>query len=173
MENKRNKAGLPLFPDEEALLREMHRQTFTPDGQFAAHPQILRDLTDSFNAATGRSELASDLLHFIVVRRKTGRWITFGDDAINRPFRCLAHLSPETWADIDSLYYRMRIPTDRLLFDDELALHFSQLVLAKTGRSVDVATLRAGLIQRRKDGLLRPLGRWPDPDGNAMPAMAG
>mgnify|MGYP000154711845 FL=1 len=53
--NARRKS-IRLSPDEDALLRTLHRQSGVPDGQFPQRPRFWQQFTNVWNEATDRHD---------------------------------------------------------------------------------------------------------------------
>ncbi len=158
------KKTIRLSPDEDQLLRTLHRQSGVPDGQFAQRPKFWRQFTSVWNEATDRRDTPEDLLHYIMTRRKRGRgrpgrWDPFGDDY--QPLSCpeSGTLSPEQWMAVDAIYVEMKVGADNFLIDRELRREMLRRFVERTGAHVPELLFTAALIARRKGGFLPKAGQ--------------
>lgn len=153
------KKSIRLAPDEDELLRTLHRQSGIPDGQFLQRPRFWRHFTDVWNEATERNDAPEDLLHYIMTRRKRpkgrpGRWEPFGDEYKRLACPEPDILKPKEWQAVDAIYLEMRIAADNFLIDRELRREFHGRFVARTGAHVPELLLTAAVIARRKGGFL-------------------
>lgn len=162
MKNRRK--SIRLSPDEDKLLRTLHRQSGVPDGQFPQRPKFWRRFTDVWNEATDRSDSSEEILHYIMTRRKRphgrpGRWEPFGDGY--KPLRCPESdvLSKAHWAIVNQLYVEIGISADSLLVDAAARQDFLKRFVARTGEHVPDLLFVAAIVARRKGGLLPKTSR--------------
>ncbi len=157
MERKKRKPNFRLSVDEIEVLKDIHRRTGTPDGQFIRKPKVWSHITDSFNAATGRSCTREEILRYIENRRKNANWFTFDGNHKHLAAVKRSIFTDEQWIEIQSIYASMGIAADRYQHDAPRRADFHRRVVTAIGVQIDSFTLVAALIQRRKDGDLPPL----------------
>jgi hypothetical protein len=158
------KKTIRLSPDEDQLLRTLHRQSGVPDGQFAQRPKFWQQITSVWNGATDRRDTPEDLLHYIMTRRKRGkgrpgRWEPFGD--AYKPLSCPEPdtLTPEQWEVVDAIYVEMKVGADNFLIDRELRREMLRRFVERAGTHVPELLFAAALIARRKGGFLPKAGQ--------------
>lgn len=167
---RRPRKSIRLSPDEDTLLRMLHRQSGIPDGQFPQRPRFWRRFTDVWNEATDRSDSPEEILHYIMTRRKRprgrpGRWEPFRDDYQRLRSPEPDVLSDEHWAVVDELYIEIGISADALLVDAAARSDFLTRFVARTGEHIPDLFFVAALVARRKGGMLPKTGRGHDEGG--------
>lgn len=160
---KARRKSIRLSPDEDQLLRTLHRQSGVPDGQFPQRPKFWRQFTNVWNEATDRRDTPEDILHYIMTRRKRpkgrpGRWDAFGDDYKPLPCPEPDTLTPEQWEVVEAIYVEMKVGADNFLIDRELRSELLRRFVARTGAHVPELLFTAALVARRKGGFLPKTG---------------
>lgn len=69
---------LQLLAHEDEVLRALYREANIPTDQFLQRPDDLFRLVSAWNGFTGRNESPSDVLHYMVNKRKNGQWERLG-----------------------------------------------------------------------------------------------
>lgn len=158
--------SIRLSPDEDSLLRTLHRQSGIPDGQFPQRPRFWRRFTDVWNEATDRSDSPEEILHYIMTKRKKGLWFRFDGDHSRLKSPEPDVLSKEQWEVVDELYVEIGISADALLVDASARTAFLKRLAAKTGEHISDLLFVAALVARRKGGMLPKTGGGPDGGGD-------
>lgn len=161
---KNRKKSMRLEPDEDKLLRTLHRQSGVPDGQFPQRPKFWQKFTDVWNGATDRRDTPEDILHYIMTKRKKGLWFRFDGDF--KPLSCPEPdvLTEKQWEIVDALYVEMKVGADNFLHDRDLRAELLRRFMAKSGVHVPALLFTAALVARRKGGWLPKTGT-DGPDG--------
>lgn len=161
------RSSIRLSPDEDQLLRTLHRQSGIPDGQFPQRPRFWHRFTEIWNEATERDDSPEEILHYIMTRRKRphgrpGRWEPFGPDhkRLRNPEPDL--LAPEQWEIVNEIYVEMNLGADNYLVDAAARTDLLKRLAARTGEHVSDLVFVAALIARRKGGLLPKTGTGAD-----------
>jgi len=167
---KRRKS-IRLSPDEDQLLRTLHRQSGIPDGQFPQRPRFWTRFTEVWNEATGRNDSPEEILHYIMTRRKRpmgrpGRWEPFGSDyeRLRTPEPSL--LTGEQWEVVDALYVEMGLGADNFLIDTDARAELLKRFAARTGEHLSDLLFVAAMIARRKGARLPKIGQSSDGEGD-------
>lgn len=151
---KQNRRCIRLSPDENNLLRTLHKQSGVPDGQFPQRPSFWREFTDTWNEATGRNDSPEELLHYIVTQRKQAKWFRFDGDYERLATPSFDLLSDEEWKVVETIYVDMGHAADNFLYDGELRSELLARFIQRTGRHIPDLVFSAALIARRKRGWL-------------------
>lgn len=158
--------SIRLSPDEDGLLRTLHRQSGIPDGQFPQRPRFWHRFTEVWNEATDRSDSPEEVLHYIMTKRKQGLWFRFEGSHTRLKSPAPDVLSAEQWEVVDELYVEIGVSADALLVDGSERSEFLRRLAAKTGEQIPDLLFVAALVARRKGGLLPKTGRGPDGGGD-------
>src|SRR5262249_13308279 len=98
-------------------------------------------------------------LHYIVSRRKKGKWETFNGDHEPQPPLPQGIASDDEWACLveayDAVLAAQGLGSDNVAYDDDLADCLSQTFAELTGRIIPGRVLFAAIMNRRKRG------EWP------------
>lgn len=147
-----------LSPADDETLRRLYRSYRIPIDQYRGRPVERARLTDAFNAATGQQLGAETLLHYMIRRRKDGKWETFdGDHRRAKPVPADL-FSDEEWRIVDRLYVDFGVGADTFIYKSKVATKFAVKVSAALGRAVRPDVLAAALVDRRKADALPRLG---------------
>ena len=146
--------AISLTPDEDRLLRTLHRQTGVPDGQFPQRQRFWSRFTRTWNQATGRHDTPEEVLHYITTQRKQAKWFQFGKDhkRLKTPEPDL--LTDDQWKELDRIYEELNVASDNYLFDRDLRAEIVRRFVASTGEHVPELVLVAAMVARRKSGKL-------------------
>ncbi len=148
---------IPMLDAEDSVLRSLYRSFRIPVGQYNRRRRALRRLTSLFNTATGRSVVAEDLLHYMITRRKQGRWETLNGDHKRLAPVLDDLLAPEEWLVLDEVYVQIGIGADTYFFDHEAAHEFASELSRRLERPFETHALAAAIVERRKSGSLPKL----------------
>jgi hypothetical protein len=149
--------SLRLLPHEDELLRTLYREFDIPTDQYPQRPDDLTKLVESWNNLTGRSEAAPDVLHYMVTRRKKGKWERLGRSAGNGFTRPTVELSDEELKHLDAIHEELQIASDNFALNADLAQKLQQEFARRAGRIIPALILAAAMINRRKAGALATL----------------
>ena len=146
-----------MLPHEDEVLRTLYREFDIPTDQYPQRPDDLMRLTEGWNSLTGRREVGPDLLHYMITRRKEGKWEKLGRNAGGDYSRQRVALSPEELATLDAIHEQLQIASDQFALNAELADTLQQEFAKRSGRIVPAMVLAAEMITRRKAGALATL----------------
>jgi hypothetical protein len=150
-----------LSIDEEETLKFLYVRQNIPTDQYKRRPEELRKLTDGFNALTERSDEPDALLHFMVNRRKAGKWPKLGVGYKRLACVPLDMLPPDEWKTLEQIYLDINKGSDNYAYDAGLRKDLAQRFAASAVHFVPARTLCAALEMRRKKGLLPKLTDQP------------
>tara|TARA_R110002095_G_scaffold215553_1_gene210108 strand:+ start:2053 stop:2550 length:498 start_codon:yes stop_codon:yes gene_type:complete len=146
-----------MLPDEDEALRALYLEYNIPSDQYIQRPDDLKLLVDSWNCLTSREETPTDILHYILNRRKQGKWEKLGRAAGKDFVRPRLAFTDEELAVLDEIHEELQIASDRFALDSELAQTLQQEFAKRTSRIVPAMILAAEMINRRKSGALATL----------------
>jgi hypothetical protein len=145
---------LQLLPPEDELLRTLYRQENIPTDQYPQRHDDLLRLVSNWNGFTGRNESAADVLHYMVTKRKNGKWERLGRTTCNTLAPQRLAFSPEELGQLDAIHEELQIPSDNYALNPELAEKLKNEFARRTNRIVPGTILAAAMIYRRKIGNL-------------------
>lgn len=148
---------LRMQPHEDEVLRTLYRDFDIPTDQYPQRAEELIHLVNSWNNLTGRNESAPDVLHYMVTRRKDGKWEKLGRDAGGGFTRTRLEFSDEELAHLDAIHEELQIASDNFALNADLAMKLQQEFGKRAGRIVPSMILAAEMINRRKAGSLATL----------------
>jgi hypothetical protein len=148
---------LQLVPHEDVLLRTLYRQENIPTDQYPQRPDDLLRLVNTWNGFTGRNESAPDVLHYMVTKRKNGRWERLGRTTCNTFTPQRQTFSPDELVQLDAIHEELQIPSDSYALNPEFAEKLKKEFARRTGRIVPGMILAAAMVYRRKIGNLAGL----------------
>lgn len=158
--------AIALAPHEDQLLRQRYQAHNIPTDQYKQRPNDSARFLSEWNRLSGRSDRWEDLLHYMILRRKKGRWVVLGDG-----YKRLADPPPESltsaqWSELVESYrvvvLARGIASDALQIDPDLAGELAREFARRTGRSLPSGVLAGLLIARRKRGELDTLRPPPE-----------
>jgi len=149
--------SLRLLPHEDELLRTLYRDFDIPTDQYPQRPDDLIRLVESWNSLTGRSESPPDVLHYMITRRKKGKWEKLGRDAGNGFTRPTVALNEDELKHLDAIHEELQIASDNFALNADLAQKLQQEFARRAGRIIPAMILAAAMINRRKAGALATL----------------
>ena len=166
---------MKLNPEDKSCLEGLSLHYAIPTDQLRRNPVVLGRIRATFNRMTSHDADATDLLRYMINRRKSKEWPTLGDRAKRFP-PALAEIREICGTDVVVKVYKRRgIALDEYLCTASLAREFSHEVSVAAGRAIAPATLVAGAMALRKRGLLprvaseqaqtksrKPAGRFSD-----------
>ena len=133
----------------------MGRSTGLRADSLVNHPQVLYDLTESFNALTERSDSPEDILHYIRNERKCGRWVRLGRQKVTAPPETDGNLTEPEMIALSEIYLIMgrecEKGNDSFAHDAPLARELERRFIARCGRYVLACHLIAALTDYRKN----------------------
>ncbi|WP_145358587.1 hypothetical protein [Alienimonas californiensis] len=128
--------------------------------QLSRNVEALAAITRDFNAGCefeGDQQVSSDeLLHYMIVQRKTGRWVRLGDRVLHRGPRPV--LTAEDIITLINVAHEMAVREDvsccRFMFEPDLREELREHFARQSRKLVPGTELVDALISLRKDGLL-------------------
>lgn len=146
-----------MLTHEDKVLRDLYSQANIPTDQYPHRQDDLDNLVDSWNLICGRDESTSDLLHYMVTKRKKKLWVTLGRTNCERLENIRAGLSEHELKILDTIHEELQIASDRFALDSELSDTLQKEFAKRTGRIFPPMMLAAAMIRRRKVGALATL----------------
>ena len=127
-----------------------------PIDQFSERRDELKELTDAFNAATGRSDVSDDLVHYMKTQRKRGLWVKLeGARAPSPPHERFSAEQVEVLVDIYKAHVLVfGVASDILTYNEDVREGVAKEFAMRTGRRIPATRLAAKLEDMRKRGLL-------------------
>ncbi len=148
---------LRMLPHEDEVLRTLYRELNIPTDQYPQRPEDLIHLVTSWNNLTARNESGPDVLHYMITRRKKGKWEKLGREAGGEFIRPRLEFSEEELSHLDSIHEELQIASDNFALNVDLATKLQQEFGKRSGRIVPSMILAAEMINRRKAGSLATL----------------
>lgn len=142
---------------EDDVLRALYVGKNIPTDQYPHRPDDLRELASNWNAICGRGESESDLLHFMITKRKKGKWPKLGRSEAEKIKSIGIGLSQEELEQLDAIHEEFQIASDNFVLDKSLANRLQKEFAKRTGRIFPALPLAAAMIRRRKSGSLATL----------------
>jgi hypothetical protein len=142
-----------LDPDvEKPVLEQLYLAHGVATDQLRRVPQVLLEMTQSFNHITGRDFDSAILLRYMINRRKRKDWPTLGATA-RRFDSVLDELTAAQTETLRQVYLELDIPSDEFLFRVELTRKIESRFRGLTGVRIPGYTLVAVIVAKRKRGL--------------------
>jgi len=155
------RTSVKMLPDEDACLRALYRQYDIPTDQYPQRAGELTHLVETWNGVTGRRESPADVLHYMVTRRKKGKWEKLGRKAVSSDSVMSEQFSDDDLHHMDAIHEELQIASDNYALNTELAKKLQSEFAKRTGRIVPPMILAAAMITRRKAGALATLRPKP------------
>jgi hypothetical protein len=149
--------SLQLLPPEEALLRTLYREFDIPSDQYPQRPDDLERLVVTWNSLTGRTEAAPDVLHFMISKRKQGKWERLGREGRTQSAGLPFAFTDADLKHLDAIHEELQIASDNFALNSDAAKKLQEEFARRTGRVVPPMILAARMIHRRKIGALATL----------------
>ena len=148
--------SIRLDAHERHALIALYVEKAIPIDQYDERRRELDDLLDKWSALTGRTNVATDLLHYMRNQRKNGTWVRLDGNHVARESRVKLP-ADETEALV--AIYREHVSSiehgsDSIGYDDEIADLIAKEFSAETERVIPASDLVAALTALRKRGLL-------------------
>ena len=137
-------------------MRTLYREFDIPTDQYPRRPDDLARLVRHWNNLTGRNEPAAEVLHYMITRRKKGKWERLGRDA-GRASPPSLSLSDEELGHLDAIHEELQIASDNYALNPEAAQRLQEEFARRTNRVLPPMLLAAAMIHRRKLGNLATL----------------
>ena len=149
---------LPLTPEEENSLKQLYLYHRIPVDQYRRRTAFAEKFLATWNAASGRSDSAGEIIHFMMTRRKQGRWPRFDGHHLRlKPKASDAGLTPAAWEIIREEYRLLGIGSDNFQFSPDLLTSLRARLLSELGINISAMALAAAIMDCRKDGNLGKL----------------
>lgn len=149
--------SLKLLPHEKAALEALYVEFNIPTDQYPHRPGDLETLVRSWNDICDRSENSSDVLHYMITRRKKKQWVTLGRENCERLQGIAAGLTDEELHHLDAIHEELQVASDNFALNSELSEKLKKEFAKRTGRIYPGMLLAATMIRRRKAGALATL----------------
>ncbi len=153
MKKKRTFIEDLLDPEvEKPILEQLYLAHGVATDQLRRAPEVLMQITDSFNHVTGRDISHGRLLRYMFNRRKAADWPKLGTKA--RKFGSVLHeLTPAQLEHLRQVYLALDIPSDEFLFKVELTREIEHRFTGLSKIRIPGYTLVAAIVAKRKRGL--------------------
>jgi len=152
--------SIQLFDHERALLVKLYVQWRIPIDSFDAMPKEKAAFVQEWHRLSSRTDSAGELIHYMKVQRKRGRWVKLEGD-FRRPPPSPEFTAEETEVLVSIYNDRVTVQengSDTLSFDDEIQGLIAKEFHAETGRYIEPHLLVMKLTALRKRGLLPKVG---------------
>lgn len=158
---KNVKKSIRLNPAERQALVTLYLEKQLAVDRYQNRPNELKDLTNSFNSLTGRSDPPEDVLHYMRTQRKRGKWPKLGDKARKLSDHLEEVLNPEEIKILVGIYVQIgrnhAKGNDSFAHEPELVRELEKEFLESSGRYVYGGQLLAVLTALRKSANLEKL----------------
>ena len=155
------KNSLRLNPADREVLVTLYLDRRLAIDRYDERPRDLRNLTDSFNALTERSDPPEDIIHYMRTQRKSVGWPKLGDKARKVPKSYEEIISLEDSKILETCYIKIgkahQKGNDSFSYEPELMRELEKEFLNATGHYVHRSQLLATLTRLRKAGNLETL----------------
>lgn len=158
-----NRKSIRLKKHEKMALVELYLQRKIPIDQYEHRVSELKQLTNEFHAATGRTEPFNDLLHYMRNQRKNGTWVRFDGNHKKRESRPVL-TADEKEALIEICRENVTVlgnGSDSIAYDPQVVTFIAREFADATGRIVPEGDLVAEVTLIRKGGLLPKVEKQP------------
>jgi len=166
---KKKRKSIRLNEHERQSLVALYVEKAIPIDQYDERRGELDDLWQQWSVLTGRTNVATDLLHYMRNQRKNGTWVRLDGNHIKREPQ--ANLSADETEALVEIYREhvssIELGSDSIGYDDEIADLIAKEFAAETGRVRPASDLVAALTALRKRGVLPKIEkRSQDEDGD-------
>ena len=148
--------SLSLLAHEDALLRTLYRQFNITVDKLPQRPDDLQKFVATWNRLSGRTDSASELLRYMMNRRKNKKWETLGRDTVKASTLGI-EFSDEDYAHLDKIHEQLQVASDNYAVNPESAKRLQEEFARRAGRVVPQEILAAVMMNRRKAGKLATL----------------
>ncbi len=125
-----------LQNEEDESLRTLYREFDIPTDQYPHRPDDLQRLVTAWNHLTGRNESPLDVLHYMIARRKKGKWERLGRDAGGDFKRLQLEFTEEEIGYLDAIHEELQIASDNYAINPEAAKRLQEQFARRSGRVV-------------------------------------
>lgn len=143
---------IKLKPDQDFTLRRIHLESRMPIDQAAQRPVAFSHLiVEPFNADAECSYSADEIRHYIITKRKAGKWFRFGTEY--DPLRCPGEdvFAAHEWVALRQAYVEIDRGRDQFAADESLRDLMADKFFAMVGRYVSGDLLHAACMAAQKD----------------------
>lgn len=149
-----------LNPIERETLARLYVERLIATDRYMHRPRDLKDLTDTFNALTGRDDTPEDVLHYMQTkRRRSGQWPTL-DGNHRRLSVVLGNLIEADFIDVlKSLYTELKRGAEAFIQDRALGRVLERRFFEVTGVQKRAFVLATAMMELRKDGMMPTIER--------------
>jgi len=147
---------MPLSEALRTLLSHLYLEFGYPSDQYKRRPKELNRFVRTWNELADRHDAPSEVLHYIVTKRKNDEWVTF--DGKHKRLQSMPDdfLTPEQWGFLQEAYTEVLVQrnlgSDNLAFFPDLAKEIGRAFAVRSGRVVLPALLFAAIEAKRKRG---------------------
>lgn len=142
-----------LNPQDKLCLEELYLHHAIPTDQLRRNPVVLGRIAAAFRRLSGRDEETSELLRYMINRRKNKDWPRLGERARRFP-AALKELLDGDIGTLSAIYIEINVPLDEYLLRENLPQQLANAFTTRTGRFLHASTLVAAMMAHRKRGLL-------------------
>ncbi len=165
------RSTIGLSSRHREILESLYLEFRIPSDQYQRRQQDLTRLVRRWNILTDRGDSPSQVLHYIITKRKNGDWVRL--DGEHKRLKTMPEdfLSTEEWEILQDVYDKrvlnQGVGTDALAYDDDLARQIQREFSQRAGRAVRGSLLVAAIIAKRKRGEWTKLRPGTDTNGHA------
>lgn len=142
-----------LNPQDKSCLEELYVHYAIPTDQLKRNPVVLGRIVAAFCRLTDQVESTSEVLRYMINRRKSKDWPTLGTKA-KRFSAALKQLLDGEIGILSNIYVSINVPLDEYLLRNHLPRELASTFTSTAGRIIPSQTLVAAMMAHRKRGLL-------------------
>jgi hypothetical protein len=153
-----------LDPADKQTLEGLYVNECVATDQLRRDPATLARITRTFNQLTGRDDSSSDLLAYMINRRKEKDWPRLEGNA--KRFEPVTDLLTDEQLEVlRGIYVTLDVPSDQYICRVQLGRRIADLFHASTSARFPAQLLVAVIVAKRKRGLwVRIRGVFDDLD---------
>jgi hypothetical protein len=141
-----------LDPADKQTLEDLYVAQGVATDQLRRDHATLVIIARTFNQMTGRDDSTSDLLGYMINRRKEKDWPRLGDRA--KKFPPVTQLLTDDQLEVlRDIYITLDVPSDQYICRVSLAKRIADLFHSRTGVRVSPNLLVAVIVAKRKRGV--------------------
>ena len=142
--------SIKLQPHEDHQLRQDYITDRFPSDQWAQRPVAFAWFVERWNQRMGRSDAPDDIKHYVINKRKCGKWVRLGKNY--EPLRCPEEhdLAPVEWDALRDIVTEINLGREQFATNATLRDLLSQKFFERIGRYVSGDLLYAAIMAAQK-----------------------